>query len=216
MTLSIGNAGHTTGSGNVSISTLGSSGVLVFIGTVNNTVQQTPSVASTTLGSWGAPRAYREVSGADFASISLFTKPFSSPLVSEVVTYTPGAGALLLEEFDVFEINGCALSSYFDANSGLPIETNAYPMSISTSNADDFIIAAYRGIGSATAGAGWTLISGGTYQMVQYKIVSAAQSGLSAPIVGGTPDTGVGDAIIAAAAAGLNFAPFVIGAGPGF
>ncbi len=199
MALSLGNVAHQLSTPTVTISTAGTSGVLVLVNTINASVQQTPSVASTTLGSWDA-RAYKEAAGANFASITLFTAPFSSALVSEVITYTLGAGTIGgVMTTDVFEISGCALSSYYDTNVNFPIQSNSYPISINTSNANDFIISAYRGDEDThTAGSGWTLISGGPgFQYVQYQIVSATQSGLSATTTGGTPNTGIADAIIA-------------------
>jgi hypothetical protein len=62
----------------------------------------------------------------------------------------------------------------------------------STSNANDFIFAVY-GWGntpSPTAGTGWTAISGADYQLTEYKIVSATQTNLGAPVGGGAVGSG--------------------------
>jgi hypothetical protein len=75
-------------------------------------------------------------------------------------------------------------------------------ITLSTSNASDFILGAYRfsSTPSPTAGAGWTQISGADGQLVEYKIVSAVQSKLDI-VIGtgsGNDNAGIGDAIMSA------------------
>jgi hypothetical protein len=103
---------------------------------------------------------------------------------------------------DVFGISGANTSTIFDSNSSLPAAVQSGDVKLSTSNAHDFILGAYR-MGhtpTPTAGAGWTRISGSNYQLVQYQIVTATQSNLDVAIGTGSGDdnAGIGDAIMGA------------------
>lgn len=109
-----------------------------------------------------------------------------------------------------FSISGANTGSPLDPNASLPAsESNGASMVVSTTDANDFIFGFYASIGGntlPTPGAGWTeAASNQNYPggaEVQYQIVSAAQTNLSIAQSGGVGGVyGVGDAIVAAAAA---------------
>lgn len=103
-----------------------------------------------------------------------------------------------------FGISGADTSTIFDSNGSVPATCGAAHCSISTNNANDFIIGTYKfgATSSPTQGAGFTLIDGGGFTLVEYKIVSATQSGLDIPIGTGDADetAGIADAVMQAGA----------------
>lgn len=127
----------------------------------------------------------------------------SGTLSSETITIN-FSGTTSLATIDAFGISGADTSTIFDSNGALPDGQTTSHCSITTSNADDFLIGCYRLAGTTpTEGTGWTKISGADYQLTEYKIVSATQSAIDVPI--GTGDggqnAGIGDAVIQAGAA---------------
>ncbi len=127
--------------------------------------------------------------------ISLWSGTYSSQLSSEVMTITY-AGVTTFSTIDGFGVTG---QNGFDANAALPWQTSAGPAQITTSNANDMILCAYRfnGTASPTQGTGMTIISGADFMLTEYKKVTATQAGFSCPI--GTGDTdelgSLGDAV---------------------
>ncbi len=99
-------------------------------------------------------------------------------------------------------VSGANTSDPFDANSSVPAAAAGASASISTSNAADFVIGAYRvgATASPTAGAGWTQDCGKYYLLVEHQFTSAAQSGLVLTIGtgSGNEQVGIADAIVAA------------------
>lgn len=98
-----------------------------------------------------------------------------------------------------FGISGANTGTIYDNHTGLPA-TASGTVSISTANANDFLIGTYRYAStvSPTAGSGWTQIAGGGYLLVEYRIVSATQSSLAVTDTTGAGDegAGIGDAVI--------------------
>jgi hypothetical protein len=99
-------------------------------------------------------------------------------------------------------VSGANPSVPFDDNPSVPGSAAGGSVSISTGNANDFIIGGYR-VGltaSPTAGAGWTQDCGTNYLLVEHQFTSAAQSGLLLTIGtgNGNEQVGIGDAIVAA------------------
>jgi hypothetical protein len=94
-------------------------------------------------------------------------------------------------------INGANTASPFDPNASIPTVAASGTVSISTTNADTFIISAYRCANSTpTAGAGFTALTGANFLLTQYQIVTSAQSSLALPVTGCTTNTGgIGDAV---------------------
>lgn len=123
-----------------------------------------------------------------------------------------------------FGISGALASgSPFDTNGALPASTayvdggSATTVALTTSNANDFLFACYRiGVADPTQGAGWTLVSGNdaSFHLVEYKIVSATQSGLSAAVGtgAGSQQTGIGDAVkqASASAGDSDWLPYLL------
>lgn len=105
---------------------------------------------------------------------------------------------------DAFGISGADVSTVFDSNGSVPNLTTVFggDAIISTTSANCFLLGAYRQSStvSPTAGAGFTLISGADYQLVEYFIVSAAQTNFDFTKITGRDDTrvGIGTAIMVA------------------
>ncbi len=123
------------------------------------------------------------------------------PLSSDTITMTTRSGGGYTG-FNVFAVSGANTNNIFDPNGGLPATSATTSVSISTSNANDFIFSAmtdYNGIASS-AGAGWTEIDGsnanGGY-FSEYQTVSALQSNLTASFIENYPggEAMIGDAI---------------------
>jgi hypothetical protein len=145
------------------------------------------TVSGSTLG------AFARRVGASTNDLSTYWKHAASPLTNEIITVTPGGAAF--DSVTAFAVNGAAnTSSPFDSNGAIPLADATAPTDPSTADttsANTFIIGAFRmsAESSPTAGAGFTAIQlNGDYLLVEYKIVTSAQTGLSVPI-----GTGVGD-----------------------
>lgn len=175
MTFGIGHVGHFSAGDNVgeiTLSTLDSTGVLVLFVTANDATA--PVVSSTTLGSWGDPRAQR----AEGDGIYEWTKPFSSKLTNEVISFVGFTGGFIT--MDAIEVRGVPPTSYFNTDASLPSSAGSLPLGVNTKEPDALILAALRLTNTpGMAGAGWTLISGLDYQVVEYKLVTAAQAALA-------------------------------------
>jgi hypothetical protein len=117
----------------------------------------------------------------------------------------------------VVAISGANTSSPFDSHAGLPVtlrDIASDPLSISTSNANDFIVGSFRmnSTSTPTQGSGWTKDVGADYLLIEHQIASSAQTNLSVTIGTGVGDSnaGIADAIAAAAGAGVfGIHPFV-------
>lgn len=149
----------------------------------------------------------RAVAGAGSLNIAYYYAIASSTLSSDVITVAiPSAdyGNVI-----VFSISGAATVP-FDSNASVPAtETNSNPLVISTTSSNDLIFGFYVSTGGntpATPGSGWTSAATATHypggSEVQYQIVTAPQANLSIAKSGGNGTIyGIGDAIVAAAAA---------------
>lgn len=117
----------------------------------------------------------------------------SSTLSSASITASCTGGSFIT--LDVFGISG-ANTSAFDANAAVPAHATSGTLTISTSNANDFIVSGYRcSNASPTVGTGFTLISGANFALTQYKIVTATQSSLNLDVGGCSTNNGsIGDA----------------------
>jgi hypothetical protein len=100
-------------------------------------------------------------------------------------------------------ISGANTSSLFDANVSLPATTSTTAAaSGTTSNANDFVFAAYQD-GLGTAGAGWAQILNGTGDFsVEYQVVSSAGSYTGNLSPNNNTLVGVTDAVVAWSGAG--------------
>lgn len=133
--------------------------------------------------------------GAATECLEVYSGTYASALSSEVITITNSnsSGFMTIDGFAVTGQNG------FDVNAALPWQKSTGQASITTSNANDMLICAYRfaGTASPTQGTGMTKISGADFMLTEYKTVTATQSSFSCPI--GTGDTdenaSIGDAV---------------------
>ena len=113
------------------------------------------------------------------------------------------AGTASYADVNAFGVSGANTASPFDSNVSVPATPANSTGSITTSNANDLIIAGYRFGGNATpvAGAGWTAINAsGGYYLSEYQIVSATQAGLVATASTADQSGGIVDAIAQAPA----------------
>lgn len=139
----------------------------------------------------------------------------SGALSSDQITVnTNSIGYLTVTAFGVSGANNV---SPFDTNAAIPAGASGAPSALvplTTDNANDFLLAAYRFISTAspTAGSGWTTISGSNFMLVEYQIVSATQSAANATITTGNGDQGggVADAIVQASGGDTLFAQSVM------
>jgi hypothetical protein len=118
-------------------------------------------------------------------------------LTSDVITITYNTTPSFVSTV-AFGINGVPATSQIDPNGALPgVTATSTPFTLTTSNANDFLIAFYSMTSATnTAGSGWTLISGANFSVVEYQIVTATQSALSATVGSGTIKNGVGTAVV--------------------
>ena len=120
-------------------------------------------------------------SGANF--IDVYYAIASSALAGVVIT-APDTSSSYTQAV-VFAVSGYNTSTPFDTNGSVPASGSADPISISTTETNTFIFGAFGGSqANFTPGSGWSLIASPTngYFLVEYQIVSSAQTGLSVDI----------------------------------
>jgi hypothetical protein len=129
----------------------------------------------------------------------------STVLTSATITVTPFFGAYTT--VDAFAVSGANTSSPFDGSVITNSVNPAAPLSINTTHANTFIFGHFEG-GSLVAVAPLAKLSTSLpadFALVEYEIVSTTQTGLSVTVtVPGNANTGIADAILAAAAAGTQ------------
>jgi hypothetical protein len=189
--------------------------LIVIVNTVNST-----TISSITGG--GLTWTKRTAGGAS-DPVEEWTALAASAL--SAVTFTINyVGTASFSTADLFAVSGHDASTTFDANASIPANGNADPITVSTNNADDFILGGFRFTSTAnpTEGTGWTKISGADFQLTEYKIVSTTQTNLSVSIGTGVGNAngGVADAVRMAsagggAAQGIMFKPHLDGVGSG-
>lgn len=115
------------------------------------------------------------------------------------ITVTQTSAAFI--SVGILGISGADTSTIFD---GAIVTGHPDPISISTSNANTFIVGAFReGLdASPTAGSGWTQVVGSNFLLLEYQIVSSTQTNLSVSQTTGAGNSNGGVAIAVLAAAG--------------
>ena len=206
----------TTGSSTtLTLTTSNANDIIVMVATINDSATG-PSVSSITSSNttgW-ARRTSANVTAIPQESIDIWYGTAANALSSEVITVN-WSGTVTFVTIDIFGISGADTTTKSDSNASCPVSNSTLntDSTISTSNANDFIIGAYRFSGTAnpTQGSGWTKISGANFQLAEYKIVSATQSSLDITIGTGNADNngGVADAIIQAGGASSGFNKFM-------
>jgi len=122
-------------------------------------------------------------------------------LTGDVITITYAGVGSSFASLIAFGINGAPSSGFLDPNGALPGTTNTIstPLTLTTSNAKDFLFAAYSANDGTTmtAGAGWTAVpgTGGNFMFAEYQIVTTTQSALAASLTAGTIKNGIGSAV---------------------
>jgi hypothetical protein len=86
-----------------------------------------------------------------------------------------------LTVFGIVNAHSSACSAPYDSNGALPFTSSGTNIaaSITTSNPNDFLMAAFRGGGNNCATSGLTTVVTGASTYTEYKIVSSTQSSLS-------------------------------------
>lgn len=204
MALALDGSVHDVGVSTVNLTTVAADCLIVLVVTINHATVTGVSSANTT--GW-ALRKRQDVGDSNFV-IEEWAGVAANPLSGETITVTFNTAPSFMT-IDAFGISGADTTTKFDSNGALPDgQSGANLCSITTDNADCFLLGAYRfgGTGSPTEGAGWTIISGANNQLTEYKIVSAPQSGLSVTIGTGNGDqnAGIGEAFIQAAGGGAR------------
>lgn len=165
--------------------------VIAFHGNVGGTTIS--SVSGSTLGAFTARGA--ALGGAH--NIWTYGKTAAGALTNEVITITYSTSQSFATAL-AWGISGS--TSTYDANGGLPATTtSSSDVLISTSNACDFIFAAYYvASNAATAGSTWTAITAVfQFLFVEYKNnLTSTQTNLDATITGDTISAGIGDAVV--------------------
>lgn len=152
----------------------------------------------------GLTWALRKGQGVAAERIELWAAPASGSLSGVQFTINLSAGVSFITT-DVFAFSGNDTSTVWDANASVPASGTADPLAMTTSNANDVIIGAFRfgATANPTAGSGFTKISGADFQLTEYQIVAVAQ--LYSITVGtgvGNANECVGDALMAASSGG--------------
>jgi hypothetical protein len=106
----------------------------------------------------------------------------------------------------VVAISGANTASPYDTNVSLPaLSASATSVSVSTTAANTIILGGLRSNNATqTAGAGFALISGANFALVEYDIVSSAQTSLTVTSSSSSCNGFIGDAIAAASHNGLG------------
>lgn len=131
-----------------------------------------------------------------------------SPLTGVTITATLSSSTFYSGA--LFAISGANTSTPYDVNGSLPVTgIGNTPLTLSTTNADTFIINEQRfaSTSSPTPDAGWTGIAsgGGGYFLVEYKIVSSPQTSLTISSGSTGSSAVIGDAIQIAGATPTYF-----------
>ncbi len=193
--------GNTASGTSLAVSLSTSTSGLIFVAVVSNGgVVNTPTATGLTF----AKRQEHEVAGQlALQWETVFWADSSAAVSSKSITTTQTNSAYLT--VDAWGVSGCDRTTKWDSDVSLPAHGEPDPISIDTDQSDDLCYGAFRtGTQVSTAGSGWTLIQNGDYDVTEYKIVAAPQTGLSVSITTGvgTANGVIGDAVIAAAGGG--------------
>ena len=133
----------------------------------------------------------RKLANATSGQIELWSGVASAALTSEVITVNQTTSNFIT--VDAFGLNGVDTTTIWYGAGVTSNATPSDPLTISTTNASDIIIAGFRMAtvaSGAGAGAGFTILNSADYQTIEYDIVSVTQSGLSIALAAGN---GAGD-----------------------
>jgi hypothetical protein len=183
-----------TTSASVTLTTTQANDVIIL-----DIVQNGTSVSSVTDAA-GLIWHQRAVTGTGVQTIYEYYAIAPSALSADAITVN-FAGAASYADLNAFAVSGANTSSPFDSNVSVPATPASSTGVVTTSNANDLIVAGYRfGANAApAAGSGWTAINaGGNYYLSEYQIVSSTQAGLVATASTSDQNGGIVDAIVQA------------------
>lgn len=123
------------------------------------------------------------------------------------------SGAIAFITTDVFAFSGQDTTTIWDGNAAIPASGVVRPITYSTSNANDVIISCFRmsATASPTQGTGFTKISGANFQLAQYKINSATETGATADTgASAASNGGIVDALMQASAVSAVHADWIV------
>ena len=146
------------------------------------------SVSDTASLTW-ARRAtnFGSTSANEFSAVS------SGILSSDSITVACSGASYL--EATAFGVSGGHIAAPYDTNGALPYQANSGNASITTSNANDMLLAFFRASTNACSTSGFAAIGTGNFSCAQYLVVSTTQSALSVTAPSGTNGV-IGDALI--------------------
>jgi large repetitive protein len=160
-------------------------------------VVQNGSSVNTVTDTAGLTWHQRAVTGSGSQTISEYYAIAPNALSGDSITVAT-AGAAFYTDLNAFAVSGANTASPFDNNLSTPVTAASSTAAVTTSNANDMIIAGYRFASDATpaAGSGWTAINAASgYYLSEYKIVSTTQAGLVATASTADQNGGIVDAI---------------------
>lgn len=146
-------------------------------------------------------RKRQATSAGGGAFIELWQAIAASPLTALNITGSQTSSDFITGV--AFGVSGANTTTPGDTHASIPAGVTTGALSVSTNAADCFILSAFRlSTPDNLPGAGNTLIFGEHFQVTQYRIVSAPQSGLSLDVGSGSVDGALADAIVIAGAGG--------------
>lgn len=152
------------------------------------------SVSSPTLGAF----AKRTNAGPSPNFIELWYKASPAVFNEAITVISTSAGYMTIIAFGV---NGAKTSAPFDVNASLPTTGTADPLTISTTAVNTMAIGGFGGTtNQPTAGGGYTQIDNtvNSFMLVEYQLLSAAQTNLSVTVGtgAGTTNRSIADALV--------------------
>ena len=169
--------------------------LIAFVQTGHSQEDGIPSVSDAAGHTW----SQRAVAASTGDPLYEFWAIAPSALSGDTITVATTGGSTYLYAI-AFGVSGADTANPFDASSALPVTSAANSaIQVSTSNANDLIFGGYRGV-NAAVGPGWGTVQAGDNMLVEYLLVSAAQTDLAIPYGGGTSyvNGAIADAIVAA------------------
>lgn len=187
-------------------------GMFVLLNGASGAINIT-SVTDTAGLTWTLQKQIGNCDGLANQSLEWWTAVSVPALSNDVITLNLSAATVDLVA-SAFTISGANLSSRFDPNSSLPAATACTPgtpvttQAVSTTNLNTVIVSGWRQISTAspTAGPGFTQILGTAFLLTEFKIVTAAQTGLLVTEATGSGDANgvIADAIVSATTTTTN------------
>lgn len=203
MALALDGSAHNNSGGasslGASLTTTNTNDIIIAVATVNGGPVTSVSGGGLT---W-AKKASGTSDGGSSQFLELWYAVAAGTLSGTTITVNQTSSSYIT--IDVFAISGADTATIWDGAAVTGSGAGCDPLSISTTNANAFIIGAYRenSASNPTEGAGFTKISGADFQLAEYKVVSSTQSGLSVTqgTGAGTANAGIAVAVIQAAGA---------------